>query len=101
MDPQEAVVDCADRLDLAKFVQRRSLVGAIEPLAALYKREPWVAAARTALARERRNVSAALDDLRVVYYHIVPEDEPALANVNTPSDYERLRSASNARNGRS
>jgi molybdopterin-guanine dinucleotide biosynthesis protein A len=74
--------------------------GTIEPLAALYKREPWVVAARAALARGRRNVSAALDGLRVVYYDTVPEDEPALANVNTPSDYERLRSASNARDGR-
>lgn len=75
--------------------------GTIEPLAALYKREPWVAAARAALAMHRRNVSAALDALRVAYYQVVPEDEPALANVNTPSDYERLRSASHARDRRS
>jgi molybdopterin-guanine dinucleotide biosynthesis protein A len=95
------IVAAADAAQWPDATVPRHADGAIEPLAALYKREPWVAAARTALARERRNVSAALDDLRVVYYHIVPEDEPALANVNTPSDYERLRSASNARNGRS
>jgi molybdopterin-guanine dinucleotide biosynthesis protein A len=74
--------------------------GTIEPLAALYKREPWLAAARAALATYRRNVSAALDGLRVTYYHVVPEDAPALANVNTPSDYERLRSGSHARDRR-
>jgi molybdopterin-guanine dinucleotide biosynthesis protein A len=56
--------------------------------------------ARAALAKNRRNVSAALDGLRVAYYQIVPEDEPALANVNTPSDYKRLGSASRARDWR-
>ncbi|HEY7981436.1 MAG TPA: molybdenum cofactor guanylyltransferase [Candidatus Eremiobacteraceae bacterium] len=74
--------------------------GTLEPLAALYKREPWVMSARAALAKNRRNVSAALDGLRVAYYQIVPEDEPALANVNTPSDYKRLGSASRARDWR-
>jgi molybdopterin-guanine dinucleotide biosynthesis protein A len=61
----------------------------LEPLAALYKVGPWLVAARRALAAGRRNVTAALDGLRTVHYHIVPEDEPALANVNTPADYER------------
>jgi molybdenum cofactor guanylyltransferase len=95
------LVAAADAAQWPDATVPRHADGTIEPLAALYKREPWVAAARTALARERRNVSAALDGLRVVYYYIVPEDEPALANVNTPSDYERLRSASNTRDGRS
>jgi molybdopterin-guanine dinucleotide biosynthesis protein A len=63
----------------------------LEPLAALYKVGPWLAAARNALAAGRRNVTAALDGLRTVRYRIVPEDEPALANVNTPADYERHR----------
>jgi molybdopterin-guanine dinucleotide biosynthesis protein A len=63
----------------------------LEPLAALYKTGPWLAAARIALAAGRRNVTAALDGLRIVHYRIVPEDEPALANVNTPADYERQR----------
>src|SRR5450755_1617729 len=63
----------------------------LEPLAALYKVGPWLAAARNALAAGRRNVTAALDGLRTVHYRIVPEDEPALANVNTPADYARLR----------
>jgi molybdopterin-guanine dinucleotide biosynthesis protein A len=61
----------------------------LEPLAALYKTGPWLAAARKGLAAGRRNVTAALDGLRIVHYRIVPEDEPALANVNTPADYER------------
>ncbi|HEY5094427.1 MAG TPA: molybdenum cofactor guanylyltransferase [Candidatus Eremiobacteraceae bacterium] len=74
--------------------------GTLEPLAALYKAAPWLAAARIALANGRRNVTAALDGLRTVYYPIVPEDEPALANVNTPRDYESLRSASAARDRR-
>jgi molybdopterin-guanine dinucleotide biosynthesis protein A len=68
----------------------------LEPLAALYKVGPWLAAARNALAAGRRNVTAALDGLRTVHYRIVPEDEPALANVNTPADYERLRNTSAA-----
>jgi molybdopterin-guanine dinucleotide biosynthesis protein A len=94
------IVAAAEAARWPDAIVPRHADGTIEPLAALYKRDPWVAAARTALARGRRNVSAALDGLRVVYYDIVPEDEPALANVNTPSDYERLRSASSARDGR-
>jgi molybdopterin-guanine dinucleotide biosynthesis protein A len=74
--------------------------GTLEPLAALYRRDPWVTSARAALAKHRRNVSAALDGLRVAYYRIEPEDEPALANVNTPSDYERLGNASHAHDWR-
>jgi molybdopterin-guanine dinucleotide biosynthesis protein A len=74
--------------------------GTLEPLAALYKVGPWLAAARSALAKGRRNVTAALDGLQTRRYHIVPEDEPALANVNTPDDYERLRRASPVRERR-
>lgn len=74
--------------------------GTLEPLAALYKAAPWLASARKALAIGRRNVTAALDGLRTVHYPIVPEDEPALANVNTPGDYESLRSAWAARERR-
>ena len=94
------IVAAADAAGWPDAIVPRHADGAIEPLAAMYKRDPWVASARTALAQGRRNVSAALDGLRVVYYDIVPEDESALANVNTPSDYERLRSASSARDGR-
>jgi molybdopterin-guanine dinucleotide biosynthesis protein A len=95
------IVVAADAAEWPDAIVPRHADGTIEPLAAMYKREPWVATARTALAKGRRNVTAALEGLRVVYYQIVPEDEPALANVNTPIDYERLRSASNARDGRS
>ena len=94
------IVAAAEAGDWPDATVPRHADGTIEPLAALYKREPWVAAAHSALARDRRNVSAALDGLRVLYYHIVPEDEAALANVNTPSDYERLRSALQTRDGR-
>jgi len=72
----------------------------LEPLAALYKTAPWLAAARIALGDGRRNVTAALDGLRTIHYPIEPEDEAALANVNTPSDYESLRSASRVRDRR-
>lgn len=67
--------------------------GTLEPLAALYKVEPWLIAARNALANGRRNVTAALEGLRTTRYSIVPEDESALANINTADDYERLRNA--------
>jgi len=73
----------------------------LEPLAALYKTGPWLAAARSALAAGRRHVTAALDGLRTIHYRIVPEDEPALANVNTPADYQELRDAAAARERRS
>lgn len=68
--------------------------GTLEPLAALYKVDTWLAAARGALAKGRRNVTAALEGLRTARYDIVPEDEAALANINTADDYERFRSAS-------
>jgi molybdopterin-guanine dinucleotide biosynthesis protein A len=94
------IVRAAEAAEWPDATVPRYANGTIEPLAALYKREPWVAAAHAALAENRRNVSAALDGLRVIYYDIVPEDEPALANVNTPGDYERIRSASHARDWR-
>jgi len=74
--------------------------GTLEPLAALYKVGPWLAAARNALSNGRRNVAAALDGLRTAHYSVVPEDEPALANINTPADYERMRSTSPSRDWR-
>jgi len=75
--------------------------GMAEPLAALYAVTPWLAAARAALARGRRNVTAALDGLRVAHYDVMPEDEPALANVNTLADYERFSRVTPAGDGRS
>jgi molybdopterin-guanine dinucleotide biosynthesis protein A len=72
----------------------------LEPLAALYKTGPWLAAARIALAAGRRHVTAALDGLRTIHYRVVPEDEPALANVNTPAEYQQLQDATALRERR-
>jgi molybdopterin-guanine dinucleotide biosynthesis protein A len=75
--------------------------GTLEPLAALYKVGPWLTAARNALAKGRRNVTAALEGLRTARYSIVPEDESALANINTADDYERLGNAATSLDWRS
>jgi molybdopterin-guanine dinucleotide biosynthesis protein A len=63
--------------------------GTMEPLAALYAAAPWSAAAAEALRAGRRNVTAALQGLRVVRYPLGTGDEATLANVNTPEDYRR------------
>jgi molybdopterin-guanine dinucleotide biosynthesis protein A len=65
--------------------------GKVEPLAALYDARAYARGAAAALAAGRRKVTAALEGLDVLAYHVRPEDEAALLNVNTPQDYERLR----------
>ncbi len=63
--------------------------GSLEPLAAIYATAPWLISASAALRKGRRNVTAALDGLKVVHFPVEPGDEAALANVNTPEDYQR------------
>jgi molybdopterin-guanine dinucleotide biosynthesis protein A len=63
--------------------------GTMEPLAALYATAPWSTAAAEAMRAGRRNVTAALQGLRVVHYPLGTGDEATLANVNTPEDYRR------------
>ena len=87
------VVASAKAADWPDAVVPMRADGTIEPLAALYKVEPWLTTAREQLAQGRRNVTSALEGLRVAHYAVVPEDEAALANINTPSDYEHVRGA--------
>jgi molybdopterin-guanine dinucleotide biosynthesis protein A len=61
--------------------------GKREPLAALYDAGAFARAGRRALESGRRRVTAALDDMRVAAFAVMPEDEARLANVNTPDDY--------------
>jgi molybdopterin-guanine dinucleotide biosynthesis protein A len=69
--------------------------GFAQPLCALYRRDPALAAARACLARERLALGALLDRLHVRW--LDGEDlaalDPgggALVNVNTPDDYARV-----------
>lgn len=62
----------------------------VEPLAALYDTRAFIAGAARALEAGRRKVTAALDGLAVMSYPVRSEDELALANVNTPADYEKI-----------
>jgi molybdopterin-guanine dinucleotide biosynthesis protein A len=62
--------------------------GRSEPLAALYDARALARAGRLALHAGTRKVMTALDGLRLARYAVRAEDEPALANVNSPADYE-------------
>jgi molybdopterin-guanine dinucleotide biosynthesis protein A len=67
--------------------------GHVEPLAALYERDALVHGATAALSAGKRKVTAALEGLDVLAYPVGPEHEETLLNVNTPQDYERLRTS--------
>jgi molybdopterin-guanine dinucleotide biosynthesis protein A len=62
-------------------------------LAALYERDALVNGATAALSAGKRKVTAALEGLDVLAYPVGPEHEETLLNVNTPQDYERLRTS--------
>ena len=69
--------------------------GYAQPLCALYRRAPALAAARACLAREALALGALLDCLTVCWLEgddlaALDPDGLALANVNTPNDYARL-----------
>ena len=64
--------------------------GKVEPLAALYETEAFLRGAQAALAAGLRKVTSALAGLRVLPFDAHPEDEAALANVNTADEYRRL-----------
>lgn len=65
--------------------------GDVEPLAALYDTK----ALRTSAVREleggRRRVAAALLGLRVVYYDIPQIEESRYLNINTPEDFQNMK----------
>jgi molybdopterin-guanine dinucleotide biosynthesis protein A len=65
--------------------------GMAEPLAALYDAQALAVAGRRAIEAGTRKVMTALSGLRLVPYPVRAEDEAALANVNTPADYEAHR----------
>lgn len=69
--------------------------GFAQPLCALYRRTPALAAARECLGREKLALMALLDRLGVRWLEgedlaALDPDGSALANVNTPDDYARV-----------
>ena len=62
--------------------------GGLEPLAALYETKAAAQAGSDALASGQRRISAMIERLRVLHFHVRPQDEPRLANVNTRQDYD-------------
>jgi molybdopterin-guanine dinucleotide biosynthesis protein A len=64
----------------------------IEPLAALYRREAFLREGLPVLLGGEGALRLVIDRLRTKFVP-VPEDERALANVNTPQDYAALRPA--------
>lgn len=69
--------------------------GRAQPLCALYRREPTLAAALRSLSAQRLAVASMLDQLGVRWLEgddlaAVDPAGLALANVNTPDDYARL-----------
>ncbi|MEA2665323.1 MAG: molybdenum cofactor guanylyltransferase [Candidatus Eremiobacteraeota bacterium] len=64
----------------------------IEPLAALYRREAFLREGLPVLLGGDGALRLVIDRLRTKFVP-VPEDERALANVNTPQDYAALRPA--------
>lgn len=62
--------------------------GDLEPLAALYETKAAAHAGSEALASGQKRVSAMIERLRVLHFHVRPQDEPRLANVNTRPDYD-------------
>ncbi len=86
-------------LGLTAFPEADAVVpraaGHAQPLCALYRRAPALAAARQCLARGKLALNAMLDGLEVRWLEgadlaaLDPEGR-ALANVNTPADYARL-----------
>lgn len=64
----------------------------IEPLAALYRREAFLREGLPVLLAGDGALRLVIDRLRTKFVP-VPEDERALANVNTPQDYAALRPA--------
>jgi molybdopterin-guanine dinucleotide biosynthesis protein A len=86
-------------LGLVAFPEADAVVpragGFAQPLCALYRREPALAAARACLAEGRLALAALLDRLEPRWLEgedlasLDPEGG-ALANVNTPEDYARL-----------
>lgn len=73
----------------AAIIPRRQ-DGRLEPLAALYETEAFVAGASAAIARGEKKVTAALRGLPVVYYELTSADESELLNINTTEDWQRL-----------
>lgn len=68
----------------------------IHPLCALYRREPVAAVARRRLAARELALVGLLDEIGVSYLEgsdlrAVDPDGSALANANTPEEFERLR----------
>jgi molybdopterin-guanine dinucleotide biosynthesis protein A len=69
--------------------------GFAQPLAALYRRAPALAAAERALAADTLALKDVLAQLEVRWLEgddlaALDPDSEALANVNTPADYERI-----------
>jgi len=86
-------------LGLTAFPEADAVVpragGFAQPLCALYRRAPALAAARHCLARETLALVALLDRVSVRWLEgedlaALDPEGLALANVNTPADYERL-----------
>jgi len=65
--------------------------GDLEPLAALYNTRAAVRAGALALDEGGRRLTSMLDRMHVARFPVRPQDEPRLANVNTPRDYDAYR----------